>query len=241
MKKHQTLGITLIAIFMLSMIVAATASAQIVFLLAELLVNGAAVTSTLPIKTEGELLFENTKAPVVGKEMTLCSYIEDGTIGANGAGEIVEILSLAGAAISKTVLSGTGLSCTDQENCESDKQWATNLPWKTELNLVEINGVPFFGILFLKKAGVTGNPGWYVECTVLGVKASEECTAEPGIAMATNITAGVEIAFTEKFTEEAGLKLGECTGNKEETGVAEGPATMTTTESGTTLSVSSTG
>lgn len=241
MRKFHVLGMALIAVFALSVVVAESASATVVFLLAEWLVNGAAVTSALPTKAEGELLLENTKAPIVGKAMVLCSGILDGTVGPNGEDEVIELLNLTGTAISLTALSGTSLSCADQENCESSKVWAANLPWKTELNLIEINGVSFFGILFLKKAGVTGSPGWYVECTVLGVKASEECTAEPDVAEAKNIAAGVETMFSDKFTEEAGLKLAECSGNKEETGIVEGPGTETTTESGTTLSVSSTG
>jgi hypothetical protein len=208
------------------------------FLLAEWLLNGVGITTTLLTETTGELLLEDTKAPVVGKADVLCSGILVGDIGPDGADDITEVLNLAKEAISTTPLAEKALTCTDDENCESNKVWAVGLPWLSLLQLWETltpAASGFVDLLTSQKAG--GEVGWYVECTVLGVKASEECTATMADSSAKNVTAGVEGEFSTAFTESMGLKLALCTGSKEETGVVAGTGN-TVPSSGGTLTVS---
>jgi hypothetical protein len=198
------------------------------FLLAEWLESGASITQTTLVETTGELLLENTKAPIIGKADVLCSGILVGDIGPDGAGDITEVLNLSKGAISSTSLSGTSLTCTDDENCESGKAWPVGLPWLSLLELWVTETPAESGFVDLLTSPTSTNKvvGWYVECTVLGVKASEECTVAAAAWSATNLTEGIEIDSTDSFTELMGLKLELCSGNKEETGVVEGKGMM---------------
>jgi len=221
------------------------------FLLAEWLVEGLEVTTTLLVETKGELLLEDLKATLNIKAKVLCSGILDGTIGPNGEDEITEVLNLAGTlSIPRIALEGTGLLCSGQEGCttgtENDEVWAVNLPWLTLLELLEEESPTLFQgfvVLILPHAG-GGNPGWYTLCaTALGTS-EDECTAEEGAAEASNVTAGVLGVFTEAFTLLAGGKLGNCTASSEkETGNVEEPAggVETLVGSSEVLTVSSTG
>jgi hypothetical protein len=234
MKRIHIIGISLIAIFAFSVVAAASASAAITVLLAEWLVNGTGVATTLNVTSTGELLLEDEKVSLLfgAKAMVLCSGILDGTIGANGVDEVLELLNLAGAAISLTALTGTSLSCTNQENCESSKVWAVKLPWKTLLELVEELG--FVGFADLTE----GTPGWYVECTALGIKLEDECTALQDISEKVNVAGGVEDVSSDAFTLLVEGKKGKCTrGEGEETEILEGTASNTI--AGATLQVSS--
>jgi hypothetical protein len=65
MKRIHIIGISLIAIFAFSVVVAASASAAITILLAEWLVNGAAVTTTLTVSSSGEFLLEDSKVSLL--------------------------------------------------------------------------------------------------------------------------------------------------------------------------------
>jgi hypothetical protein len=213
-------GAALLAVVAFSaMALASSASATVTFLLALWLENGVAVSVNTLVGTSGELDLENTKAPIVGNAGVLCSGELDGFVGPESKDEITEVLSLAGASISRTALTGTALSCTNQLNCESSKVYAVNLPWTSELELWE-EGTEVGFVILLKSA--TGNVGWYVECTDLGVKASEECTTATAAANAKNVTGGVEGAFSSAFTSLMGLKLAECSGSKTETGEVTG-------------------
>jgi hypothetical protein len=239
MKSFRLLGMALVAVFAFSVVVAAVASAETAtFLLAEWLVGGTAVAANLPATVTGELLLEDTNALKAGiKADALCSGILVGTIGVNGAATITEALNLEDVGISLTALSGTSIACTDDNDCESAKAWAVNLPWTGTLELIEQTSFTGFAIL-LEKSGA--NPGWYVECTLLGVKATDECNANTeGVAEAKNVAGGVEGVFSEAFTELAGLKLALCSSSGEETGIVEGTGLITTTEA--PLTVSSTG
>jgi hypothetical protein len=148
-----------------------------VFLLATWLVNGAEVTTELTVESTGELLLEDDKAPLVGKAAVLCSVIIDGWVGPNSLGFESEILTLAGLAVG-TLTSGTRLACTSQTGCEATPAPlvnALNLGWETEVALAEGATSTTIARLRLPHAG-GGNPGWEVECNVLGVKVVDECT-----------------------------------------------------------------
>jgi len=229
MKKFQILGVALIAIFAFS-VVAATASA-VEFLLAEWLWEGKPITAALAVEMEGELLLEDTKT-LIGKVDILCSGVFLGTVGPSSADEITELLTLGLVAIPLTALSGTGLECENSEHCEKAKVWAEELPWKTEAELMVDGTETFFvDLLLLGK--------YYAECTVLGTKIEDLCSAPTVAVKLTNEAAGtVDAEFSDAFQELAGLVLGECTQGGKESAIVEGLATILHTTGGA-LAVSS--
>ncbi len=211
-----------------AMALASTASAT-TFLLAEFLENNVGILETMLVETTGELLLENTKGPI-GAAAAVCSGILVGDIGVNGADDVTELLNLAKELITNTALTELALLCTDETGCESSKVWAVGMPWLSLMELWEQGSESGFVTLLTSQSG--GNIGWYVECTVLGIKGSEECLTATAASSATNVTGGVEGTFLESFTELMGLKLALCSGNKEETGIVQGSGVTVTSLAG---------
>jgi hypothetical protein len=207
MKKLQLVLMSLLAVFAFGVLSAEVASAA-TFLLALWLVKGAEVTAALSVQSEGELLLEDTKGGLfLEAAAVLCSGILDGTVNPASLDVISELLTLSGTAVSTTPLSGGGLTCTNEANCpEPDKVWAVNLPWNTEVELVEDTGGPFFADLILPHSG-GGNPGWEVEC--FGI--SDECLAAEGAAQLTLSGSTLLGSFTEAFRELVGAPRATCT------------------------------
>ena len=114
--------------------------------------------------------------------------------------------------------------------------WAANLPWLSLLELWEEGTASGFVILYKPHAS-GGNIGWYIECSDLGIKVSEECATPEVAAEASNIAEGLNVTFSDTFTELMGLKLTLCSGNKEEAGVATG-LVITVSSLGGSLTVS---
>jgi hypothetical protein len=204
------------------------------FLLAEYLENGVGITETMLVETTGTLLLENSKAPVVGKAAAECTGILVGDIGPDGADDVTEVLNVKKELISSITLSGLGLSCLDETNCESATVWPVGLPWLSLLLLWETltPAESGFTTLLTSPTSTKKELGWYVECTVLGVKAAEECTTTMGDSSATNVATGVKGIFSVAFTELMGDKLATCSGNKEETGVVSGEGITVTSLAG---------
>jgi hypothetical protein len=224
--------------------VASSATAAVVFLLAEWLRNGVSITETLLALGEGEVLLENKNAPVIKKPASLtCSGIGVGSVGVDGADEITELLTLTEALVSATPLSGTAFSCTKgvgDEVCEAgSKVWPTNLPWLTRLMLWEEGGVTGFVDLLTPHTG-GGNLGWYIECKTPLVTLSEECSAPESAVEEVNVSGGVESNDSEAFTLLMELPLGLCTGNNEETATLAGSG-LASLPGGGALTVSSEG
>jgi hypothetical protein len=223
MKRFQLVGVTLLALLAFGVLTAASASAQ-TFLLAEWLVGGAAVATELLVEVAGELLLTDNGL----KSMILCSGIFDGWVGPNSLDFISEVLSLSGGVIGTPLGTGAPLLCVAQEGCsttaETPNIWAENLPWETEVELIEQTGFTGFAGLILP-SGTNTTIGWTVECTILGIKSEDTCTSPEGVAelnlSGTNL---VEI-FSEAFTELAGAKLANCSVGGTETGVVEGQGT----------------
>ncbi len=222
-------GVTVLAVLALSAMALASTASATTFLLAEFLENMVGITETMLVETTGEWLLENAKGPV-GKVAMVCSEILVGDVGPNGAEDFTEVLNLSKELIANTALSELALLCTDETSCESSKMWAVGLPWLSLLELWEQGSESGFVTLLTSQSG--GNIGWYIECTVLGVKGSEECTTAAGAPSATNVTGGVEQTFSEALTELMGLKLTLCSGNKEETGIVEGKGVTVTSLAG---------
>lgn len=193
-----------------------------VFLSAEWLDNGVAVTANSSTETTDELLLEDTKASL-GKVAVLCSELLDGWVGPNSLGWVSEILNLAGEAISTTPLTGLALECTAQEGCESSsaaKIWPLNLGWETGVDLMEQAG-NFFTLLFLPHSG-GGNPGWELECLALGISIVDECATSGNASELTLEGAKLLEKLSLAFAELAETKLPTCSLGGEESGVVEG-------------------
>jgi hypothetical protein len=252
MKKIQILGLAIVAVCAFSVITAASASATLpgfVTLLAEWLLNKEPVNERILVESGGELLLEDNLAPIVGKAAVLCNGVLDGWIEENGLDEITELLTLGGAAVPQTALTGTALLCKAEPTpvgCEESttdiEVWAIHLPWLTELELVEFpKGSGLFIIVDLLLEHGHGAPGWYVSCLVLGVKSEDTCTANTqGVSQEKSVTGGVEGTFSEKLTLELGLENATCSLGGPGSGVVEG-AGVTPPPSGHTLTVSSEG
>lgn len=192
------------------------------FLLAEWLVNGVAVTSELSTQTSGEFSLEDSKT-AFGKAKILCSGILDGWVGPSSLGWVSELLNLSGEAISTTPLTGLALECTSQEGCESStkpKVWPVGLGWETEVELMEEESV-FFALLLLPHTS-GANPGWEVECLVLGIAVVDECTGSEGVSELALEGTTLLDKFSRAFTELSEVKLMTCSQGGEGSGVIEG-------------------
>ncbi len=217
-------GALLMVLAFSAIAVASSATAAVVFLLAEWLRNGVGITETLLSLREGELLVENKNAPVIKSPASVsCSGKYDGSVGPSGADEVTELLTLASEElVSATALTGTALPCAKGIGdvvCEmGSKVWPVHLPWLTLLELWEVGGAS--GFVDLTLPTTNGNPGWYVECKTI-VTLSEECTSPELFAEQKNMTGGVESIFSETFTLLMEGKLLLCSGNNEETGNIE--------------------
>lgn len=228
--------VTLLAALVSCAALAASASAVEALTGAEWLFKEESVTAGLSIEAESEFLLEDTKVSGV-KASVKCSAILDGSVTTNGGGEIVEVLNLSKEAISLTPLTGLALSCTNVENCAEPKVWAVDLAWSIDLISGEILEKSLFMISLVKSSG--GNPGWYVECTILGIKVSDECVDEDLESEAKNVAGGVEASFSAAQEEELLVPLATCSQSHEKTGVIEGKATIKAAEG--TLAVAQVG
>ncbi len=231
MKRIHILAVALVAIFVASVAVVATASA-VEFLLALWLDGGANVVAQLNVETEGELELISTNGGKLGVHAKfLCSGILDGWVAPESLGFLSELLTLTGVALPLAELTGTALLCTNEENCTEPEVWAAKLGWETEAELMVDGTETFFVDLIL-------NAGYYVQCLVLGVTISETCSAAETAVKLTNEANGtVDALFEDAFQVLAGLKLATCTLGGAETAEINGLAFIL--ETGTTLSVSS--
>ncbi len=227
-------GAALLAVVAFSAIaLASSASATVVYLLAEWLNNNVAVTSTILGESVTELLLEDTDVTAAGGAAVSvnCQGLLIGDFGVDGADDLTEVLNSAGAQISLTALTGTSLSCEKETLCESAKIWTVNLPWLGLLELWEEGTSSGFVVLV---KGTKGNPGWYVECTILGVKGDDECSSPESAAEAPeNNAEGVLAIISDSSSGFFGLKLAVCTGSgNKETGIAEGTMIIRTPSGG---------
>jgi hypothetical protein len=234
MKRFRLAGVgvaVLVVLALSAMAVASTASAT-AFLLAEWLENGGVISETMLVETTGELLLENTSAPVLNEAAAVkCSGILVGDVGVDGADDVTEALNLLKEAISSTPLKELALLCPNEKNCESSKVWPVGMPWLALLELWEIGAESGFVILLTsQKAGT--DIGWYIECKVLAITTGEMCTTVESAAQAKNVALGVEATFSEGFTELMGLELAFCSGNEAKTGVVEGSGVEVTSLAG---------
>jgi hypothetical protein len=166
----------------------------------------------------------------------LCEGILDGTVGPGSEDLITDLLDLSGNLIALE-LEGSGLTCTNIANCTSPLVWADNLPWPTELELLEWN-LGFIYVVLILSNGV-GSPGWHAECVIGGVKVTELCTApEAAFEVSNNAGGTVDALFSEAIQTLSNLKLGTCSIGGAETAEVKGLGTISPVGGGS-LTVSS--
>ncbi len=234
MRRFKVLGVAIFAVLLLSVAVAATASA-VEFLLALWLLNGANVVSPVLVDQEGELELRSLNGGGFGvKAIALCSGILDGFVEANSLDLITELLTLTGTAVSLTELVEPGLACTNVENCTEPLAWA-DLPttgWVTEAELMVDGTETFFVDLLL-------GAGYYVNCMGGLIPFSELCATPETAVKLTNETNGtIDAEFTDAFQTLAGLPLAECSAGGANSGEVVGLGIILDAE-GPTLAVSS--
>jgi hypothetical protein len=240
MKRSQALFVALIVFAFGALTVEAASAAT--FLLALWLVKGVAVAAALNSEAEGELLLEDTKGGLFGEAASvLCSGILVGTVNSESKDTITEVVALDKVTkISTTPLTEPGLSCTNEANCPTPLVWAVNLPWNSEVELVEEAGGPFFADLLLPHAG-GGNVGWLVQCMGLFGEPEDECTAPEAASQLTLEGATLLGSFTEAFRELVGAPVAHCTRPNEDTGlvISDTPFGAIKVEGGEELTASS--
>ena len=133
MKKIQLFGLAMVAMLAFGAFAAMSASAETT-LLAEWLVNGAAITTLTSVETTGSV--ELINKTFLGTAKVLCEGAFDGSVGPNGEGEITE--ALQGGVSQGAVLVAPAIDCTGDAVCSGLVEvWAENLPWLSRLVLME--------------------------------------------------------------------------------------------------------
>ncbi|MGA9315250.1 MAG: hypothetical protein WBV77_11540, partial [Solirubrobacteraceae bacterium] len=138
--------------------------------------------------------------------------------------------------ISSTPLSGLALECKEEKICEEALVWPIHLGWETLLELWEQGSENGFVPL---TTGESGTPGWYVLCEKTITKPVDECTSPLGAADLGLSGSTLIGTFSEAFTLLMEEQLAQCTGSKEESGVAESVGAATVTSGTNTISASS--
>jgi hypothetical protein len=177
MGRPKALGATLLGALALGFIFAAPASAEF-SLLAEWLINSAAVTTSTAVETTGEFRLEDSSFSAGA----ICAAILVGTVGPNGEDQTTEVLSAGGTVATLTA----PLLCRPSKGCELN---ATDIEVSPE-------GLPFSSLLYLAEFGAfldaTVHAGYSVSCLILGVKVSEECTLANSVDEVVNASFSVE-------------------------------------------------
>ena len=182
--KYRIVGLALIAMFAFSAIFVASASAAT--LLAEWLINGAAVTTAKSGTVTGEFTTEDTS----NKGGAVCSVILVIILDPGGEVIIVEDLSLSGVTTSLVapILCKKSAGSVCEESATDIEMSPEGLPWNGLLALS--SETTFTDSVF--------SESYNLSCLVLGIKISDECTS-PTIAAggsgfsAVNVTGGVEL------------------------------------------------
>lgn len=206
----------------------------------EWLVEGVAVTSSLPVVSEGTVMITDLKTPT-GITTLECTGIFVGSVGPEGGGEVTELLNSKGenkALVCKTVKGSCESSATSPEVV------ARYLPWKSDLILdpaeefkVGSETKKYAERLLDVLYAEADAPGYEIKCKVLGLSVVDVCLSEVSGSVLTQ--EGINLLSTfepqeEELTEEAAA----CTLGGAAAGVSEGHPIikLTGTESGLTLS-----
>lgn len=203
MKKLKIIASALVAVFALSAMLAATASAEtLTFLLAEILVGGEVQGSAgVAAETTGEIELED----VGGGTKIQCSGIFNGKLLgiADPSHFLIEkLLNLAG----EEVTTAKPLLCKAIKGCtEPIKVVPINFPWLIEYELDSLDG-KFWALISGDTA--TLHPGYTVKCLVFGIEITDTCTAaEVSEGEALNVGSGIE-GKAEKLSPNGNCSIG---------------------------------
>jgi hypothetical protein len=186
---------------------------------AEWLLNGAAITSELPATTSEELLLEETSLKVD----ILCSISFGGSVGPGNKDLITLAEDLEGHDVTSiSTQKWVDCSLSSKGMCEEANGTLTevfplNLPWETKFELITYEtGLEEF-VDLITNAGK--NPGFLMECKILGIKGDASCTGETKTRLENGVS-DVLNNFTEEEVEavECTTPLGKGTGTLVSTG-----------------------
>jgi hypothetical protein len=180
MKKSEIVWLVLVTAFASSVIATAVASAETT-LLAEWLDGGASITALASTETTEILSLNDTS----NGSVVFCELVLEGSVGPNGEGEITELLTTGGVAVTLTA----PLLCKRGAVCEES---ATDIEASPE-------GLPFHTLLFLAENGsfldLIIKASFNMTCLVLGIKISDECTLTNAAGAVSNGLFGVEASI----------------------------------------------
>ena len=182
--RSKTLGAAFVAALMLGALLATGASAH------SWRLNGSELTKPSAFEDPASLEFENTHYG----DNDLCSFVENGAVGAGALGEITSITNKTGEKIVKCEVLRTGL-CASAVEFE-----AYDLPWATEITTV--NGV----LRDVIKADGHGAPGWKIKCKALGSPYEFICEAATNTGIA-NSSKGAELSY-DASSPKTGCTIG---------------------------------
>lgn len=217
MLRIQILGLALVSALLMSVVVAGSASADVIVGHQWLLIHDQSgihllLKAPLPVHTEGLVLLEDEKAPL-GAVKVHCHGFDEGTVGPHGL-DLIKLITLE--------LLGTKhvVGCTFDKNgaCNANVEptaEAIHLPWHTKLVLR--GGI--VRDLILSDGG--GAPGWAVTCEVLGSPTTDTCTEEEGKPASTIMENIAESGVLAKFEGKTGSKA-KCSLGGKEAGIVEG-------------------
>jgi hypothetical protein len=231
MKHLKIAGLCLVAMFAMSMVATAVASAAPVW--EQCRENAGAgtkyetgclkasstgkwewkeLTTTEKVLSSGTLKLADTKVPIAGTVEVICGGTDEGTIGPGKFDRVTTV---------------TPVNCKAGTNCEEVKKVeARNLPWQTELFETEGGKVRDA----IKEGGTgTGEPGWKVECKVLGITKGDECVTNKGTTSIADDLSGSVLLVLATFVPKTGEKA-KCEVGGAEAGTVEGPNSIFSSE-----------
>jgi hypothetical protein len=212
MVRLRLVGLVLVVVFVVLAVVAGSASAL------QWLLDGKPIEKPVGVSSSGRLQLADLAATGGSTEL-VCEGSGTGRIGPLAHDEIVTL-----QAEQCRFVSGKNGSC---EASDEVTMKAVNLPYLTLLITVGSGTTEDL----ISPGARGGNPGWEVECTVLGVfRAQDTCTAPDVRTLVVNLRGGVDAIFQE--SETASCTLGNAT-----SGMAFGTA-LNKNPAGHTISVS---
>ncbi len=144
------------------------------------------LTTTEKVKSSATLQLADIKVPLVGRVEVHCSGEDIGVIGPGKFDKITEIPQAS-------------IKCTAGENCQEFKKVEPrNLPWQTEL--FETEGKIRDAI----QEDGKGAPGWKVTCRVLGIEKGDECTNKTGTTAVATEASGSILLVLATFDTKSG-------------------------------------
>src|ERR1700679_2527990 len=154
MKKTRILVVIGVALFVVSVVGAASASAATV----QWLASGVTIATPKASLTTGSIVLGSTNGLKLGiKAAVLCSYTFVGTVGPGAEDEITAVLALTGGLVTLNFAEGGPIrNCENVETCTSSGIAPVDLPWLSQLTSTTDD-------ILLPGAG--GTPGWEVLCT----------------------------------------------------------------------------